>query len=81
MRASGDADYLRDGAAYFANSYRVTVPPEGARAAVAEHGERFVAAFETGSVLACQFHPELSGDWGMELLGRWLESVKARRKT
>ena len=23
-------------------------------------------------MLACQFHPELSGAWGAALLGRWL---------
>ena len=32
-----------------------------------------VAAIERGDVLACQFHPELSGAWGAELLGRWVE--------
>ncbi|TVQ81830.1 MAG: imidazole glycerol phosphate synthase subunit HisF [Phycisphaeraceae bacterium] len=26
---------------------------------------------ERGSVLACQFHPELSGAWGLGLLARW----------
>ena len=27
---------------------------------------------ERGAVLACQFHPELSGVWGSDLLRRWL---------
>ncbi|MCW5775803.1 MAG: imidazole glycerol phosphate synthase subunit HisF [Phycisphaeraceae bacterium] len=27
---------------------------------------------ERGRVLACQFHPELSGAWGGRLIGRWL---------
>jgi glutamine amidotransferase/cyclase len=31
-----------------------------------------VAAIEKGPVLACQFHPELSGPWGLELIKRWL---------
>ncbi|MGD8452768.1 MAG: imidazole glycerol phosphate synthase subunit HisH [Phycisphaerae bacterium] len=63
---------LRPGYAYFANSYRLANGPVGWPAAYAEHGGRFVAAVETDCVLACQFHPELSGTWGTELLGRWL---------
>ena len=63
---------LRRGSAYFANSYRLTEAPEGWNVAWAEHGGRFVAAMERGGVLACQFHPELSGTWGRALLERWL---------
>jgi glutamine amidotransferase len=32
---------------------------------------------ERGTVLACQFHPELSGAWGRDLLGRWLDKTGA----
>lgn len=64
---------LTDGAAYFANSYRLIEVPEGWSAAWSEHSERFVAALERGPILACQFHPELSGPWGARLLERWLE--------
>jgi len=32
-----------------------------------------VAAMERGAVLACQFHPELSGRFGLALLSRWLK--------
>jgi imidazole glycerol-phosphate synthase subunit HisH len=41
----------------------------------AEHGERFVAAVEHGSVSATQFHPEKSGDAGATLLENWLATV------
>jgi imidazole glycerol-phosphate synthase subunit HisH len=64
--------YLAPGHAYFANSYRVLAAP-GCRIASAEHGERFVAALERDQVLACQFHPELSGGYGHQLIARWLE--------
>lgn len=64
--------FLEGGFAYFANSYRVQVAP-GCRVASAAHGEPFVAAFEHGNLLACQFHAELSGRFGHELIGRWLE--------
>jgi imidazoleglycerol phosphate synthase glutamine amidotransferase subunit HisH len=63
------------GAAYFANSYRVAEAPEGWRVAVAEHGGRFVAGMERGAVVLCQFHPELSGAWGLGLIRRWIKKV------
>jgi imidazole glycerol phosphate synthase glutamine amidotransferase subunit len=63
------------GHAYFANSFRLLDAPEGWEPAYAEHGDRFVAAFERGAQLACQFHPELSGPWGAELLKRWLDDA------
>jgi imidazole glycerol phosphate synthase glutamine amidotransferase subunit len=64
--------YLAPGHAYFANSYRVLAAP-GCRIATALHGERFVAALERDRVVACQFHPELSGAYGHQLIARWLE--------
>ena len=86
---------LREGWAYFANSYRLSENPkgfsqrfsqrfsegfsqgfpEGLSTAWSEYGEAFVAAIEGGegsTLLLCQFHPELSGPWGLELLGSWL---------
>ena len=64
--------FLEPGYAYFANSFRALSAP-GCKTATALHGERFVAAFEYGDVLACQFHPELSGAFGHRLIRRWLE--------
>jgi imidazole glycerol phosphate synthase glutamine amidotransferase subunit len=63
--------YLAPGFAYFANSYRVLAAP-GCRVATAEHGGRFIAALERDRVVACQFHPELSGAYGHQLIARWL---------
>ena len=63
---------LTDGAAYFANSFKLDTIPDGWCGAISEHGGPFVAAVERGPVLACQFHPELSGSWGQSLLERWL---------
>lgn len=63
---------LAPGFAFYANSYRLVDPPAGWEAAASDHGGAFVAALERGPVLACQFHPELSGEWGLELLKRWL---------
>jgi imidazoleglycerol phosphate synthase cyclase subunit len=59
------------GDAAYANSYAVVGVPTGWKTAWSDHGIRFAAALERGSVLATQFHPELSGMWGMALLRRW----------
>lgn len=63
---------LEDGTAYFANSYKIDAIPDGWNGAITDHGGPFVAAIERGAVLACQFHPELSGAWGQRLVQRWL---------
>ncbi|HVL68072.1 MAG TPA: imidazole glycerol phosphate synthase subunit HisF [Vicinamibacterales bacterium] len=58
--------------AAFANSYALREAPDGWAGAWTTHGTPFVAALERGALLACQFHPELSGAAGLELLQRWL---------
>jgi imidazole glycerol phosphate synthase glutamine amidotransferase subunit len=67
---------VEPGWAYFANSYRIDRVPEGWVGARTDHGGEFVSALEKGDVLACQFHPELSGQWGAGLLDRWLQRVE-----
>lgn len=74
VEPTAGARLLRRGYAYYANSYRLGSVPEGYEGATTEHGETFVAALERGPVLACQFHPELSGPWGGALIGRWAEA-------
>jgi glutamine amidotransferase len=74
VQPAPDCRFLAPGYAYFANSYRVLEAP-GCRTATADHGGRFVAALERDHVVACQFHPELSGAYGHALIGRWLEGA------
>ena len=71
---------LAAGHAYFANSYRLTEAPPGWQAAYAEHGGRYIAALERGPVLACQFHPELSGAFGATLIERWLKRARVAER-
>jgi imidazole glycerol phosphate synthase glutamine amidotransferase subunit len=68
--------FVEPGWAYFANSYRLDRVPQGWLGATTEYGGGFVSALERGDILACQFHPELSGRWGASLLGRWLATTK-----
>jgi imidazole glycerol phosphate synthase glutamine amidotransferase subunit len=72
VRAGEGSRLVTDGWAYFANSFRIDSLPRGWAGATADHGGRFVASMERGDVLACQFHPELSGAWGSEVLERWI---------
>ncbi len=61
------------GEAYFLHSYHF-VPEEGASiAAMTDHGGGLVAAVGQDNVLGVQFHPEKSQDYGLALLGRFLE--------
>lgn len=68
-----EGDWLDANDAYFANSYCLTEAPDGDwKVAWSEHGVRFVSALQRGRILACQFHPELSGRFGQGLIERWL---------
>jgi imidazole glycerol-phosphate synthase subunit HisH len=69
---------VREGWAYFANSYRLTEAPALFAACRAEYGESFVASAERPGLLLCQFHPELSGPWGLALIERWLAAGEKR---
>jgi imidazole glycerol phosphate synthase glutamine amidotransferase subunit len=77
VRAHAESRYLQNGCAYFANSYRLTAATADWCVSCANYGGSFVAAMERGRVLACQFHPELSGDWGRSMLRRWLHDSAA----
>jgi imidazole glycerol phosphate synthase glutamine amidotransferase subunit len=76
-----ECDRVHAGHAYFANSYRFAEAPAGWNLAWSDHGGQFIAAAERGGVLACQFHPELSGAWGAALLRRWLAGCAAGAPT
>lgn len=68
---------------YFVHSYAVqrwefdtTIEKMTApRVTWAHHGADFVAAVENGPLAATQFHPEKSGDAGMQLLRNWVTSL------
>src|SRR3989442_1510371 len=75
-----EARLLLPGVAAFANSYALRQGPAGWTTAWTTHGVPFIAALERGPMLACQFHPELSGGYGAALLERWLTGRTARRQ-
>ena len=68
-----EKDFLiKKGFAYFANSYQITEIPSGWKGAYSKYGSTFISGLEKGNILGCQFHPELSGDWGQNLIKKWL---------
>jgi len=71
-----DARWLQSGMAAFANSFALPEPPPGWRYAKTTYGRPFVSALERGSVLACQFHPELSSTYGLTLIRRWMNDTR-----
>jgi glutamine amidotransferase len=56
---------------YFTHSWRA--PVINATVAVTEYGEPFTAAVERGNVMGVQFHPEKSGETGLQVLRNFLE--------
>ncbi len=62
---------------YAAKSWDLDIHPPFVDAAVtwSEHGERFLAAVENGPLSATQFHPEKSGEAGLQLLRNWIRSI------
>lgn len=58
----GDGDYV-----YFVHSFYAE-NCEDSLAAVTQYGAQITAAVEKGNIYGCQFHPEKSGNVGLEIL-------------
>ena len=67
-----EGDYV-----YFVHSYHATLCGDSA-AAVTEYGGILPAAAWQGNVFGCQFHPEKSGEVGMNILKAFCEEGGAR---
>ncbi|GAA3700300.1 imidazole glycerol phosphate synthase subunit HisH [Zhihengliuella alba] len=76
-------DGIEDERFYFVHSYGVQKwefdvtqpkmrPPQ---VTWSTHGTRFIAGVENGPLSAVQFHPEKSGDAGLQLLKNWLGTL------
>ncbi len=71
-RPNGLLKGIRDGSfVYYCHSYYA--PVTGETVALTEYGERFAAAVEANNVWAVQFHPEKSGEVGLNILKNFLE--------
>lgn len=67
-------DAVADGAqVYFTHSY--VAPVTGDTVAVTMHGEPFASVVQRGYVAGVQFHPEKSGEVGLQVLRNFLSMV------
>ena len=57
---------------YFDHSYAAHPKDASAVSGWCEHGERFAARIDSGSITGVQFHPEKSGPDGIALLKEWI---------
>lgn len=65
---------VADGAqVYFTHSY--VAPVTADTAAATTHGERFASIVQRGQVTGVQFHPEKSGDVGLQILRNFMKMV------
>ena len=63
------ADTPPEAKLYFIHSYYIVPDDQSVTLATAEYGQqRFCAAFKQGNVYGCQFHPEKSGNAGLEMI-------------
>ena len=67
LKNIGDEPYV-----YFVHSYYVEAEDGSVVSAYTEYGQRLDIAVEQGNVFATQFHPEKSGDTGMEILKNFI---------
>lgn len=58
---------------YFVHSYYLEAGRESDVAASSTYGIKFGASVEHGNLFACQFHPEKSGDTGLNILKNFIE--------
>lgn len=58
---------------YFVHSYYLKAEEEDIVAASAEYSTHIHASVEAGNLFACQFHPEKSGETGLQILRNFME--------
>ena len=58
---------------YFVHSYYLKAEDEGIVAASAQYSAHIHASVESGSLFACQFHPEKSSDVGLKILQNFIQ--------
>ena len=70
--------YIKEGdCVYFVHSFYVDPGAESV-VATAEYGKFVTAAVQKGNVMGCQFHPEKSGEVGLNILRAFCEKEAAK---
>ncbi len=61
---------------YFVHSFHVVCDDADAVLTTTDYGYEFVSSIQKGNVVATQFHPEKSGQTGLQILANFLESSR-----
>jgi glutamine amidotransferase len=69
------ADIPADSMAYFVHSYYCAPDDSDWTTVVTDHGLEFTSAVSRGNLFASQFHPEKSGDVGLQMLANFVNLV------
>jgi cyclase len=68
-------DIPKGSAFYFIHSYYVDAKAPGTIAATTDYFIPFASALERGNLRGVQFHPEKSGDIGLQVLKNWITQI------
>ena len=63
---------------YFVHSYYLKAEDPGIVKAVTEYGTEIHASVEKDNIFACQFHPEKSSRWGLQILRNFLQTERGK---
>ena len=75
LRPNAMTEGLENGSyVYFVHSFMAKPSDENDLAAVTDYGTRVPAMVARGHLFGCQFHPEKSGEVGLQMLRRFLEA-------
>lgn len=66
-------DILEHSYVYFVHSYYLKAEDEDIVTATADYGVKIHASVERGNIFGCQFHPEKSGEIGLQILKNFVE--------
>ena len=70
-------ELMRDGDfVYFVHSFYCLPDDDGDSAAKTEYGIKYTAALQRGNIFATQFHPEKSGEAGLQMLIRFARRTR-----
>lgn len=81
INVASEQKIIKEGYVYFVNSYCVVSEDENIIAAKTNYYREFVSAVQKDNIFATQFHPEKSGQFGVDTVRRWLEYVNEKNYT
>ena len=72
-RITSKNEFFEPGYAYFVNSYYVLPEDKNVITTTTDYFGEFASSIQYKNITAVQFHPEKSGEFGIEIFRRWLK--------